>query len=589
MAEQAYTFQACNQRGQTRTDRDYQINAVIETGKRVAAGKRRALIVAPTGSGKTHTAGMIIERSLKKQKRSLVVAHRRELIDQTVAKLESLGITNVGVIMAGDKRVNPDAPVQVASIQTLIRRELPPADLLIIDEAHRAISRGYMTLAANYPRAAILGLTATPERLDGKGLDHLFDDMVVVETVPGLIERGYLVKPRCYIGPTGDLSEVKTRRGDYDEKQLAEAMDRPRLVGDIISNWQRLARGRKTAVFATGVEHAKHIANEFWAAGVPAATLVGSTPKAEREAILADWRSGALTVVTSVMILVEGFDFPELECLVMARPTQSVSLYLQAAGRVLRPAQGKTDALILDHAGCVMNHGAPHIHREWTLEGAKGGKKREAADLFECPDCTLAFEPDPRLWLAEEQTEMQARHRSAMGKEPAQSSGGLRAVNPSYHTQNLLKSARDVLSGSKGARALSSCPGCGTATCRVCQNTFKPHAQRQDIDGIAWVSEAQCPHCGAAYSEDVAHIIGDGAGEREAVPDATDDQLVELTGDVVPVKVTVLNEYRALLKVARERGHKRGWVFHRLKDKYDEAVLNDCLPRHTGTWWKAQA
>lgn len=542
------------------TPRDYQsqaVNAARELLRRV----RRVVINAPTGAGKTAIAVFIMRLALTKGKRILFVAHRRELIDQTVAKLIQTGIERFGVIMAGDSRTNPTAPVQVASIQTLLRRELPPADLVIIDEAHRAVSRGYMTLAQNYPRAAILGLTATPERLDGKGLDHLFDDMVVVETVPGLIERGFLVKPRCYIGPSADTSKVKTKRGDYDEAQLAAASDTPKLVGDIVANWKRLANGRKTAVFAVNVEHAHHIAKEFWAAGVPAATLVGTTPKAQREAILADWRGGAITVVTSVMILVEGFDFPELECLVLARKTQSVALYLQAAGRVLRPAPGKTTALILDHADCVRMHGPPHIHREWTLEGAKG-KTREVGELFECPACSLAFEPAPRLWLADEQTALKTGHADYANK---------------------------VLKASKGARALSACPGCGVATCRVCQNTFKPHAQRADIDGIAWAAEAQCPHCQARYSEDGAHLLSDGQGEGRELPESTDDLLVEMTEEAVPVKVTVLNDYRRLMKQAREHGRKRGWVFHRLKEQYDEETLRECLPRHTGNWWRQSA
>ena len=541
--------------------RDYQSQAVDKARELIAKRVRRIIINAPTGAGKTAVAVFIMLLAIAKGKRILFVAHRRELIDQAIAKLIDAGIHDYGVIMAGDKRTNTTAPVQVASIQTLIRRELPPADLLIIDEAHRAISRGYMTLAQNYPRAVIIGLTATPERLDGKGLDHLFDDMVAVETVPGLIERGYLVKPRCYIGPAADTSAVITKRGDYDEAQLAAASDTPKLVGDIVANWKRLANGRKTAVFAVNVEHAHHIAKEFWAAGVPAATLVGTTPKAERAAILADWRGGAITVVTSVMILVEGFDFPELECLILARKTQSVSLYLQAAGRVLRPAPGKTDALILDHADCVRMHGPPHIHREWSLEGAKG-KSREVGELFDCPQCHLAFDPDAKVWLAEDQTTLKAGHAEY---------------------------ARKVLKTSKGARALSACPGCGTATCRVCQSPFKLRAERVDIDGIGWTQVALCPHCGAQYSDEAAHLVADEeAGSRE-LPETTDDLLVEMTEDAVPTQVVVLNDYRRLLRMAKERGAKRGWVFHRLREQYDEETLRECLPRHTGEWWRAQA
>jgi superfamily II DNA or RNA helicase len=251
--------------------RDYQLRAIHDARVKIGAGVRRIVLNAPTGAGKTCIAAGIVQSAIAKGKRVLFLAHRRELIEQTVNKLVDAGVLHFGVIMAGNRLNSADAPVQVASIQTLIRRELPPADLIIIDEAHRASARSYLSVIANYPSAAVLGLTATPERTDGKGLDDIFQDMIVVETVPNLIEQGFLVKPVCYVGPTADLSGVRTKRGDYDERQLATVMDKPKLVGDIIENWKRLARGKPTAVFAVNVAHADHIAAEFRAAGVSAA------------------------------------------------------------------------------------------------------------------------------------------------------------------------------------------------------------------------------------------------------------------------------------------------------------------------------
>lgn len=545
------------------TFRPYQETAIQAARTRIAKGVKRVLLNAPTGAGKTVIAAGVVQLAIAKGKKVLFLAHRRELIEQTVAKLVEGGVLNFGVIMAGNRLNNAAAPVQVASIQTLIRRELPEADLIFIDEAHRAASRSYLSVLANYPGAAVLGLSATPERLDGKGLDDIFDDMVVVETVPNLIGQGFLVRPTCYVGPTADLSGVKIKRGDYDETQLAEAMDKPKLVGDIVANWKRLAAGKRTAVFATGVEHARHITQEFSAAGVSAATVTGETPIAEREAIISDWRSGYIQVVTNVFVFVEGFDMPEMECVILARPTKSVSLYLQAVGRVMRPAVGKAGALVLDHAGCCQLHGAPHIEREWTLEGMAKKRKKDkdeaAGNLRVCEACAMAFESEPKLWLAETQP----------------------SLRPEF-----VKQATEILQGKAKARALDVCPGCGTATCLVCHSSFVPKLGRRDIDGIAWETLAACPSCLAHYVDDVPHLLSDPA--ESEIPDTTNDALVEM-GDETPLKVVVMNEYKRLINEARQKGRKRGWAWHRLKDKFGEEVVRDCLPRHRGDWWKQQA
>ncbi len=540
-------------------DRDYQLKAIQSLTVMIPTGKRRIVLLSPTGSGKTWMATMLILRSIAKGKRVLFLAHRRELIDQTCAKLVDAGVLNFGVIMAGNRLNHAAAPVQVASVQTLIRRELPDADLVIVDECHRAISRSYLSIIANYPRAIVLGLTATPERLDGKGLDELFDDMVTVATVPDLIEQGYLVKPLCYVGPTADLSGVRTRRGDYDESQLAEAMDKPQLTGDIVANWLRLAKGKPTAVFAAGVEHAKHITAEFIAAGISAATVTGDTPKAEREAIIADWRAGFIEVCVNVFVFVEGFDFPDLACVVLARPTQSVTMYLQMVGRVMRPSPNKSVSLIIDHAGCCQLHGQPHLHREWTLEGMAKKRKDDSVGLQQvCQPCGMVFEASPSLWL----DEVQATLRQA------------------FHPK-----ARKLLMGAAKDRGMAVCPGCNAAECIVCGNHFPAKTTCTNIDGIAIVKSVHCPSCQAAYA-DVPQILPE---DHEAyIPTTTSDALVAM-GDEIPIKVVVTNEYKRLINEAKRHGRKRGWAYWRLKEQFDDGILRDCLPRHTGAWWKEHA
>jgi DNA repair protein RadD len=540
--------------------RDYQELAVNSTRSRIASGVRRVIINAATGSGKTVIAAGIVLMAVSKGKKVLFIAHRRELIEQTCAKLVDAGVLNFGVIMSGNRAVNAAAAVQVASIQTLVRRELPPADLIIIDEAHRSQSKSYLNILANYPRAVVIGLSATPERLDGKGLDDIFDDMVVVEQVSNLIARGFLMKPVCYVGPVPDLVGVKTRCGDYDEHELADAMDQPKLIGDIVANWMRLARGKQTVAFAASVEHAKHIADEFRAAGVSAAVVSGKTPKAQREAIIADWRSGYIQVVANCALFIEGFDYPELEVCILARPTQSVSLFLQCCGRVMRTAPNKDVAIILDHAGCLHEHGQPHLDRVWTLEGmAKKRKKTDSA--MTCDVCQLVHEFNPVLALAE--------------------------IQPSLVGSALIAKAQTALRGKTSGRFIDVCPGCGSTVCAVCGDTFEPKQKKRDIDGIAWESVATCPHCGAQYVDDVPHVFSEQT--EPLVPESTDDLLVQMSDDEVPLKLLVQNKYKYLINEAKQRGRKRGWAWHRLKDEYGEDVVRECLPRHRAEWWRAQA
>ena len=527
--------------------RPYQTAAIAETRQRMRRA-RSVLINSPTGSGKTLIACQIIHQAVEKRRRVLFLAHRRELIDQCAAKLDEAGVIHHGVILAGHAKARaPHAPVQVASIQTLIRRELPPADLVIIDEAHRALANSYQHLLTNYPAAKVIGLTATPERLDGRGLGDLFEDLVVVSTIPDLIAEGYLMAPDCYGAPSGgpDLSRVRKQRGDYHEGQLEAAMDTAELTGELLSNWRRLAADRKTIVFATGVAHSQHIVARFQAAGIAAAHLDGATPLALRQQILQDWRFGALQVVSNVMVLTEGFDFPELEACVLARPTQSVALYLQAAGRVMRPAPGKPGALVLDHAGCFHAHGLPFEHREWTLEGETDRRKRQKTPPTLCPVCQFAHQAEPSRWLADQQPRLQ----------------GAKA----------LERAKAALRDGQG---LVVCPGCSMAHCLICQAPF-----------AAGGETPQCPNCGAAYVAEEKKEPG--AGEQP-LPLETADDLVRWTHSPANDRLKIKNEFTRLINQAREKGYKRGWAFHKLKEQYGDAAL-EALPRHRGEWWRQPA
>jgi superfamily II DNA or RNA helicase len=380
--------------------RPYQTDITAKFERHVECGERSVLLVAPTGSGKTVIAAAIIAGI---PRRVLVVAHRREIVNQTSDKLTARGIAH-GIIQAGDdKKLRPMATVQVASIQTLHARAIrsitmlmPLADLLIIDEAHHACAMTYKEVIEAYPNAIILGLTATPCRGDGRGLGGIFKIMIECPQVPDLIEQGYLVKARVYAPVDPDLRGVRTHAGDYVESQLAERMDKDQLVGDIVTHWFKYGEGRKAVAFACSVGHSVHIRDEFVKAGVRSEHLDGSTPIDERAAILARLASGETEVVCNCMVLTEGFDLPDMGCIILARPTKKMGLYRQMIGRGLRPADGKSDVVILDHSGAVFRHGLPEDRVLWTLDPdlratAPEHTKRQSryeSKLIECSQCS---------------------------------------------------------------------------------------------------------------------------------------------------------------------------------------------------------
>ena len=342
----------------------------------------------------------------------LVLAHRREIITQTSDKLRANGIPH-GIILTGVKS-RPLELVQVASIQTLWSRAvqrknmaMPQADLLVIDECHHCPAKMYRKIIDAYPNAILLGLTATPCRGDGRGLGGIFEVIIECPQVAELIEQRYLVKTRVYAPVIPDLKDVRVEKGDYVESQLAERMDRPKLIGDIVTHWHKFGERRPTVCFATGVRHSVHLRDEFIKSGVRAEHIDGGTPKPERDASLARLASGEIELITNCMVLTEGWDMPEVGCCILARPTKKMGLYRQMIGRVLRPTAGKPDAIILDHSGAVYRHGFAEDPVEWTLDPDRHAESPVHAArcdrgwgsrMLECSQCSairVAGEPCP--------------------------------------------------------------------------------------------------------------------------------------------------------------------------------------------------
>jgi len=363
--------------------RDYQDRAVETV---IAKLDRRPILVSPTGSGKTTMATEIVERL---GRRTLWLAHRKELIDQAAERLAAHGL-HAGIVMAG-YHSDPDAQVQVASVQTLVRRNRPPAGLVVVDECHHAAAETYQKILSGYTDAALVGLTATPFRLDGRGLGDLFGELVVAAWPDELCTAGVLHKPRVWASKAPDLRGVRVVAGDYNLGALAERTNTAELNADIVETWQKRAAGRRTAAFAVDIAHSEAITEAFRQAGVPAEHLDGATPRAERDAILARLATGETLVVSNCMVLTEGWDLPALECAIIARPTASLNLHLQMIGRVMRACHGKGGAIVLDHAGNHHVHGLVTRRLDYTLSDEKVGFS-EPLGLRRCGHCGLLFE-----------------------------------------------------------------------------------------------------------------------------------------------------------------------------------------------------
>lgn len=323
----------------------------------------------PTGAGKTVLFSSIINDSVKNDEPCMMLVHRQELIKQAHGKLHGLGL-ECGIIMSG-YRPNYAAPVQLASISTAIRRELPKhIKKLIIDEAHHATAESYIRIMNNYSDAKVLGVTATPVRTNGAGFNGVFDELVSGPSVQELMNLKFLIAPKIFAKMlTDDLSKLKITGGDYNDLALSKVMDTPAKIRSAFEEWTRHAAGKLTVAFAVNIQHSKNLVAYFRSQGVAAAHLDGTTPEAERQSILARFSRGEIIYLSNVGIVTEGFDVPAIECVQLLRPTKSLALYLQMVGRALRPAEGKEYALVLDHANCVIEHGFPQKHRIWTLAG----------------------------------------------------------------------------------------------------------------------------------------------------------------------------------------------------------------------------
>lgn len=384
---------------------DDQAEFVHKLRQAVSEGVKSVLGVASPAFGKTVVAGYITESAVARDPSTAVwfLVHRKNLLRQTSQSFWKAHIQH-GLITSGKQ--SSRLPVQVGTIGTVYSRldTLSPPRILFVDEAHLAKGNMFETVItwAKEAGALVIGLTGTPERLDGKALGDVFDQMIEARSTQWLIEQGRLSEYDIYTTPIKpDLSNVARSSGDYNRAQLAEAMDKSHIVGDAVSHWKKYAPGMITVCYCVNVAHSKHTAETFNQAGVPAIHVDADTTEAELKEACEGLADGRYKVLCNCELVIEGFDLSAqvgrditIECCILLRPTQSLARYLQMVFRALR--RKPHAAVILDHAGCVMKHGLPDDIREWTLDGKKKGKRKdkdEDPELYvqQCKKCYHVF------------------------------------------------------------------------------------------------------------------------------------------------------------------------------------------------------
>jgi len=373
--------------------RPYQSQTIDDL--RAALGRSRsALCVAPTGSGKTVLAAYMLGTARTKGRSAWFIAHRDFLLDQTAATFDSVGIP-YGFIAAG-RPYNAAHHVQIISIGTASRRldRLTPPDIIVWDEAHHIAAAGYRKIYQWAFRSRHVGLSATPARLDGKGLDEFFDELVSGPSVSQLMAAGYLSQYRAFAPSAPNLSGVHVIAGDYNRGELGTVMDDGQIIGDMVRHYRERADGKRAIFFGVGIEHSKHIANTFSGSGIPCCHIDGDSSREERRDAAWKLASGELRIISNVDIASEGFDLSAqagvecpVECVGLARPTKSLSLHLQQIGRSLRPKEHP--AIILDFAGNLLRHGLPDDARAWSLKGIdrRRAASREGPAVTQCASC----------------------------------------------------------------------------------------------------------------------------------------------------------------------------------------------------------
>lgn len=378
--------------------RPYQKTITEEIRAHLRKGEKSVLTVAPTGSGKTVIFAHIAHGAASKNNRVLILVHRREILEQTLKSLYNLGVVS-GQIVPGQR--NTLDGIQVGMVQTVVRRlaALRRPDLIIVDEAHHALmDNNWGQVLKYWSEVPRLGFSATPERLDGRGLGETFSTMVMGPSIMDLVESEHLSYPVMYRPPEEHLAQYHVKRGDFDTGEQEKEMSRRKIVGDVIEHYHRHMDGLPVVCFCVSIEHSKLMTERFREAGYRAETVWGNMPRSDRERAIKGLADGSVQVVSSCDVISEGVDVPVMAGAILLRKTMSLGVYLQQAGRALRTYPGKNRAMILDHVGNYYIHGHVLQDREWSLDAkSRKDRKEEPPATRTCPKCYGIWPGRPRL------------------------------------------------------------------------------------------------------------------------------------------------------------------------------------------------
>jgi len=372
--------------------RDYQNELINGVYKSMSEGNKRIMIQSPAGSGKSVTMSEIARRATAKENRVLFVVHRRELVSQIKdtfsANAVDFNYCHVGMVQTINNRVK--------------KGKIRAPTIILVDEAHHALAKTYMNIFAAFPDAYVLGFTATPWRMSRAGFSDVFQDLILGKTVQWLIDNKRLAPFKYYSVNLTDMQKLKRNStGDFSNSSIDEAMKNT-IFGDVVENYKKFADGKKTIIYTHSVKSSKEVAEAFCSVGYSAMQVDGDTDKAIRSEVMEKFKKGEVTILVNAELYGEGVDVPDCECVVLLRPTESLTLFIQQTMRSMRYMPGKR-AIIIDHVGNYARHGLPTTEHDWNKHFMGGNKKSESkpeVPIKECENCFAVYPPNHK-WCPE--------------------------------------------------------------------------------------------------------------------------------------------------------------------------------------------
>lgn len=362
--------------------RPYQKSLIKKTRQAISDGYKAPCIVSPAGSGKTVVLAKIIKGASLKGNHTLFLVHRKEILDQVRETLIDMGV---------DMNY-----VELGMVQTIVRRleKTREPKMIVVDESHHIVSNSYKKIVEYFGHALVISFTATPIRMGGSGLGDVNDVLIEEVSVKWLIENGYLAPFKYYAPKLIDTDTLKLNNmREFSSTSIDKAVNENKIYGDVIKHYNALSSGEQAIVYCHSIEASKQVAAEFKVSGIDARHIDGKTNKEERDEVITEFRKGNIRIITNVDLIGEGVNMPDCSTVIMLRPTQSLSLFIQQSMRGMRYRPGKT-SIIIDHVDNVRRHGLPDADRQWSLKGIKKEESEKEVPIKECENCFAVYQPE---------------------------------------------------------------------------------------------------------------------------------------------------------------------------------------------------